>query len=199
MQTAQYEAPREEAYTKYREYRTALKTHKEQYLSELSDAYYQLSRGRKVLDLEESFKLAGLNEEGLPKLGITRADQRVVRLNLRNNGAFIFERLRNPERGSWRYSEVIAVRGGVLTSDWGPHRHNQYSAAVPLVPPQHLPKGSLDNYHLLWEVEKWNLEPDRDPILLRQISTNLFVVLAQWDLTELERSVMRSAFTPRPA
>ena len=30
----------------------------------------------------------------------------------------------------------------------------------------------------------------RDPYLLRRINENLFVVLASWDLTELERAVM---------
>lgn len=195
MQTAQLEAPRGEAYAKWREYRTALKTRKEQYLGELASAYYQLSRGRKVLDLEESFRLAGLNAEGLPHLAITRADQRLVFLSCLNAGEFVFERQEN----FWRRKAVQAIRGGVLTSDWGKFRYNNFSAAVPLIPPQHLPKGSLYKYHLLWEVDTWRPEPPRDPILLKQISGNLFVVMAQWDLTELERSVMRSTFMPRPS
>jgi hypothetical protein len=197
MQTAQLGTSRAEAHAKWREYRTALKVHKQQYLSELSSAYYQLSRGRKVLDLEESMKLAGMNAEGLPQLAITRADQRIVYLNCRALGEFYFERQSSKVR-SWSQLTVIAVRGGVITSDWGKHAFKRYSAAVPLIPPQFLPKGQLDGYHILWEVETWTPEPPRDPILLKQISENLFAVMAQWDLTELERSVMRTTFTPRP-
>lgn len=197
MQTAQLESPRYEAYIKWREYRTALKTHKEHYLEELSSAYYQLSRGRKVLDLEESFRLAGLNAEGLPHLAITRADQRIVYLRCRDRGECLFERQRN-KASTWGRTPVIAIRGGVFTSDWGKRRYSTHSAPVPLIPPQFLPKGQLVAYHILWEVETWTPEPPRDPILLKRISDNLFAVMAQWDLTELERSVMRSTFTPRP-
>ena len=38
----------------------------------------------------------------------------------------------------------------------------------------------------------WESAP-RDPYLLRRITQDLFVVLAQWELTETERFVMESA------
>ncbi len=49
---------------------------------------------------------------------------------------------------------------------------------------------------ILWEVKRWSsqritAEPDRDPLLLRQIGGDLYAIMAQWDLTELERLVMR--------
>ena len=73
---------------------------------------------------------------------------------------------------------------------------------VPLVPAQvkqQLRQSNrsmkLENYHVLWEVEEWYerrvIEPPIDPFLLKHIGGTLYAVLAEWDLTELERSVLR--------
>jgi hypothetical protein len=48
----------------------------------------------------------------------------------------------------------------------------------------------LSNYHILWEAD-WEDAPV-DPILLKQIDGNFFAVIAQWDLTNVERMVLRS-------
>lgn len=42
-----------------------------------------------------------------------------------------------------------------------------------------------------WEVEKWKPVPPRDPILVKRLTPNLFGVLATWNLTELERAIIR--------
>jgi hypothetical protein len=39
-------------------------------------------------------------------------------------------------------------------------------------------------------VEEWTRVPPRDPALLRHIRGDLWVVLAVWDLTDLERLVL---------
>jgi len=52
------------------------------------------------------------------------------------------------------------------------------------------PKTKLEGFHTLWEVETWTLEPPRDPVLLRRLGGDLYVVLAVWDLTDLERAVL---------
>jgi hypothetical protein len=37
----------------------------------------------------------------------------------------------------------------------------------------------------------WEYVPHPDPILLKRLSGSLFVVLAAWDLTELEQKVLK--------
>ena len=61
-------------------------------------------------------------------------------------------------------------------------------AIVPIVPPQFRPAGSLKRYFILWEAD-WEEVP-RDPMLLRYLGGDLFAVLAVWDLTEIERTVL---------
>ena len=69
-------------------------------------------------------------------------------------------------------------------------------ALVPAVPADIRPDvGQLKDWHIPWEVDKWFErsqipEPPRDPLLLRKIRGELFQVLAEWDLTEIERAVM---------
>jgi len=65
------------------------------------------------------------------------------------------------------------------------------TAPLPIIPPQFLPNGDLSDYFLLWEVESWTQEPPVDPMLLRRLTPNMFVVLAVWDLTPLEQAVLR--------
>ena len=63
---------------------------------------------------------------------------------------------------------------------------------VPIIPVELLPDGDLKNYYILWEAGDWeSLPPPKDPFLLKRISENLFVILGSWDVTELERSIMR--------
>lgn len=64
---------------------------------------------------------------------------------------------------------------------------------VPLIPPNLRPKDSLENYHILWDVQgSWFNEPPKDPFLLKHIDGDLFAVIAEWDLTDLEISVLKS-------
>lgn len=74
-------------------------------------------------------------------------------------------------------------------------------ALAPLVPPKALNAisgtAALSRHLILWEVEQWSdrmigAVPDRDPLLLRPIHGDLCAVVAQWDLTDLERAVMAS-------
>jgi hypothetical protein len=59
---------------------------------------------------------------------------------------------------------------------------------VPIIPAPIRPTRRLDQYHILWEAD-WQAAPT-DPILLQKLTGNLFVILAAWDLTELERAVL---------
>jgi len=62
---------------------------------------------------------------------------------------------------------------------------------VPHIPPPIRPQIHLRNFHILFEVEKWNEYPV-DPYLLRRIEGHLFVVVAEWELTALEAALLGS-------
>ena len=71
---------------------------------------------------------------------------------------------------------------------------NIANATTPLVPPRIRPSNNLGNYHTLWEVEEGGWEevpqPPADPILLSHLGMGMYKVIAQWDLTELERKIL---------
>jgi hypothetical protein len=57
---------------------------------------------------------------------------------------------------------------------------------LPLVPLPLRPKRALTNYHVLWEAE-WRRAVPVDPLLLRRLGKgDLWLVVAQWDLTPVE-------------
>ena len=48
---------------------------------------------------------------------------------------------------------------------------------------------TLDRYFILWEAD-WQRRAPVDPALLRPVGGDLYVVVATWDLTDLERAVL---------
>jgi hypothetical protein len=63
-------------------------------------------------------------------------------------------------------------------------------AQVPLVPLAYRPKRGLQNYHVLFEAV-WSKAPPLDPFLLRRIGkSDLWVVVAMWELSEVERGAL---------
>lgn len=77
-----------------------------------------------------------------------------------------------------------------------------YAATVPDIPFHLRPEGDISNYFILWEVAEWRsvYQPPRapaDPLLLERIAHPVYVVVAQWDLTELEQRILE-AFRGRP-
>lgn len=63
---------------------------------------------------------------------------------------------------------------------------------VPEVPIQYRPNGDAENYLVLWEVKEWQLRAPADPLLLESIAHPVYVVVAQWDLTELEQKLLEA-------
>ena len=54
-----------------------------------------------------------------------------------------------------------------------------------------MPDGDLSGYYILWEVRDWKDLPEtKDPLLLKRITENLFVILGAWELTDLEQSII---------
>jgi hypothetical protein len=181
MNVEMLEADREEAMAKYREYRTALKLEKTREISRLATIYWQLSRGRKVIDADAAIANAGPNEQGAPKLAIAEAHRTEV--NFYTGGSqliFYHERdchpvLHTPRPQTW------------------PNKHLRLKAPTPLIPPAcHPPNLQLENLHILWEVEKWEPVAPRDPFLLKRLGGPFYVILSAWDLTDVERAVMNA-------
>jgi len=191
---------KEEARVHYQEYLDATKVRKEKYVEELKNLYRYLSQGAKVLDIYEAFKQSGVNENGEPKLAIAPANVKEIYFNKESLGGGHFS------EGQWadRYSVALPSR---TFSDWkglakeevdheweiGRPARPHIIAKVPIIPVMLLPESkSLNGYYILFEVEEWNEMPvAKDPYLLRRINANAFVVLAEWDVTDVELAIMR--------
>ena len=67
---------------------------------------------------------------------------------------------------------------------------------MPVVTAEHLRKGSLSDYLILFEVDNWQervapVPRMGDPYLLKRINNNTFVVMAEWDVTPVEQAIIR--------
>jgi hypothetical protein len=152
-------------------------------------------RGKKVIDVGRAIADAGTDGAFRPKLAIARADWPAVCARRDDDGRFVF----TSQSSSWgrRPAGVVTVRIGDTPRRSGTVQGGllgEGKAQVPSIPPQFRPKGSLSDYHILFEAE-WQRVPPIDPLLLKQIGAGdspLFVVLAAWDLTPLEQAVLRA-------
>jgi hypothetical protein len=163
--------------------------------------YYSLSKGRKIIDAYTAIEQGGLNELKQPRIAICRADaekcyfhpsQRWIDLNWIPTLGGTFTQLANRweiRSGKGRQELVTIPEGSFPTLT-----DKILSTSVPQIPQELMPKASLKNYYVLWEVEHWNEEIARDPLLLRRLSKNLFEILAEWELTDLEWAIARGAF-----
>ncbi len=188
MKLQPIEIPCSEARKKYREYRNykwdAIAWDARMF-GEIRRAYYALSQGKTVVDVNTVIVAAGLNEDKFPKLAICRSNRETC---LVNRSAF------------W------GIPPGAHIPHWGVGRRRvpdfqlprgflpdgvRGVSQVPLVPPrirQQL-RGGLWNYFTLYEAE-WAARPPRDPAILRHLGGPLFELLDVWDLTVVERAVL---------
>lgn len=151
--------------------------------------YVAIARGKRVIDLLATMKAAGVDAQQRPKLAIARADTRFVRFDRRWEGNFF---LSSRERGNFPRPHRSRTAGRLST--WLPldaprATDRTLTAIVPIIPPEFLPEPKdLAKYHILWEAD-WEAAPV-DPFLLKRIHGYLYVIVAQWDLTEVERAVI---------
>ena len=197
MELATIEMPKEEAEARYMKYRKRLETEQTQQDQRIAAGYRTLARGLPIIKLSESIKLGGFFDSGLPKIAIMRADSQDCWVRIEgpwnNRGALIYS---SEDGASWRNRGALVNATSVRVNvdpmpeavgrrSWNGH------AIAPIIPPEHRPKRNrLRFFHILWEVEEWDLTPPRDPALLRWIGGDLWAVTAVWDLTELERAVL---------
>ena len=189
MHTEQLLLDRKEARELYRAYK------KHQHYSEpIDDAirrtYQLIAQGRMVIRALESVKAAGLNAKGWPNLGLCRADFERCYLSLWRDGSAKMA----DDRWARTKSKIISFPTGTFTGvpeykeKW--QSSHDAESIVPLVPIHLRPKRGLQNYHILWEAE-WTRAVPKDPMLLRRIGKgDMWLVVAAWDLTEIERAAL---------
>jgi hypothetical protein len=165
-----------ELYRKYQEHRAYQKPHD----AEIARIYREIARGRTVIRALESIRAAGLDAEGFPKLAICPAHMPTCFWRPGSNVCTFGPR-----------SPRSNQRSGIVRMDWPGLRTGLWEgeAIVPLIPIHLRPKRGLQNYHILWEAE-WAKRYPVDPYLLRRFGGDAWIVVAAWDLTDVERAVM---------
>jgi hypothetical protein len=173
-----------EMYEKYLAHRAYQKPHDAQ----IAAIYKRLAQGKTVIRALQSIRDAGLGADGFPKLAIARADMPEVYLHVTSGrGEVTFgERWQRSNASKSKNITLAWSRdAGAPTSDgkWN------VAAAVPLIPVHLRPRRGIENYHVLWEAE-WSKRYPVDPYLLRRFGEDAWLVVAAWDLTDVERAVM---------
>ncbi len=145
---------------------------------EIARIYRQIARSNKVIRAYESIRNAGFDTEGRPLLAIARADVRQCRFDQYDGYAL------------YRDANRQYLKSSTLRVTWKglPFMSRGLQALVPLIPVYLRPRKNLADYHILWEAD-WTAVPV-DPMLLRKIGGDAWLVVAAWDLTEAERAVL---------
>jgi hypothetical protein len=186
-----------DAEAQYKQYLEVVKVRKEKQYEDLKKVYRALKQGYKVIDIFQAFEQTGA-EDNHPKLAIAKADDRQV-FFIKELGGGRF----SSENDSWRERvDDVTIPGGMFPdweltdeargrSNWN-IKDRVITTNVPIVPGHLLPEGKLENYYVLFEAPEWNpIAATDDPYLLRRINANTFIVLAEWDVTDVEKIVMR--------
>lgn len=192
---------RKEARKRFLEYKHEVQARHDDELAQIMHGYRALSLGQQIIRLGDVLRAGGMRERTrtwrdwdnkprsetvtLPRLAVMRADRTECWVEVETSGQVVFL----PEVWYRGRRDRVVVGMEPSAAVWA----RQWRAMVPLVPPALRPKAHLRNYHVLWEAEWEYREPPRppgDPALLKRLSGDLFIVLAVWDLTELERAVL---------
>jgi len=178
---------------KYQEYKNAPKNALSKVYKDAARLYYQIKKGRKIIEIGKVIKAGGVHENGHPKLAIAKASNKTVTCHYYQNGDVKY--LNGKPGGRLReYAHDVCIKNGLpefaLKNSWD--NKVVLTAPVPIVPPKHLPQSLTDDYYILWEVDEWKMIAPTDPYLLKRLTRSHFIVVAGWDLTEVEKSVMNA-------
>lgn len=153
---------------------------------EVMRAYQLLAQKKLVIQALASIVKAGLNDDGLPNLAILRADRKNVVTCMYHDGSCVMF----AEGSTSSHSASTLRYYWPAKSFTGGNAKWNAKAMAPIIPLMHRPKRGLANYHVLWEAE-WTPIPPVDPMLLRRIGkSDMWAVMAAWDLTPVERAAM---------
>lgn len=192
MELATIEATPEEAKAKLDEYRAAVRENHNKTDEMILRGYKELEKGRSLMRLTDSIKSAGAGDKYLPRLAVARAIDNRVRCRVDSQTTTFWPESMNVSW--WGPRSQAGLNSGVvrLTIDrpeLSGRGDPRGSAIVPLIPPMLRPARALYRYFILFEAE-WDRIPPKDPALIRHLIGDLWVVVATWDLTELERAAI---------
>lgn len=180
---------------------------------ELLIAYREMSRENRIVILPEALQKAGLDSKHhLPRLAIARADWEMVHFYVAPS---TYDARSRYSQGNWSVfrqdkswrafeNDPIVVPRSIFpteltNTEWRatqrrtgfPVWETPVHAIVPKVPPRFAPtKDDLHKFFILFEPQWQQSVVELDPILLSRASDNVFVVVATWDMTPLEASVL---------
>lgn len=146
----------------------------------IAKAFRTIARGGKVIDLHESFKLAGVDAQWRPMLAIARADATLVWGRAWANSTMV-----NFENDRGRYGAQV----GIPVASVPGVKEFFAKAKVPIIPPVYR-RRNLQAYWILFEAAWENVTGD--PMLLQHLGGALYRVVATWDLTPIEQAVLRA-------
>ncbi len=169
----------------------------------LMESYRVMAQGQRIINVASVMHGAGRNKQHLPKLAIGLASWKEVFLVTRATGMAVFnatqwpyEKYNNGNRVGWKDGAISFPQhtfGAELSNaEWRTGQNLPalpVKAIVPSIPLYLRPAGDLSQYHVLWEAE-WTPSAPVDPLLLKHVAGQMYSVLAQWDLTDIERSVL---------
>ena len=210
MEIEKIQMPKEKAKEEWKAYNKSIKGRHDKYLEDMKKCMYQLSQGKALIDINKVMEKAGVTKNYEPKLAIARADWKEAHFHKKDSGRGFFSR----DAKSWftksdgdidlppetfvqwlRGKQDLKLTSGEVhkidrSEEWAIPKA-QIKTKVPIVPVQLLPGGNLSEYYILWEAEKWEELPKQDdPLLLKRITENLFVILSAWEVTPLEQSII---------
>lgn len=170
-------------------------------------SYREMAKGARILNVATVIANAGLNkEQRLPNLALARADWKWCWLGFHSNHlCFSRDSWVRTGWGSKLWLEPKNVNpfsrdilGAELTDAQWRERNNfpkvSARAVVPTIPAFLRPEKALGEYHILFDA-KWEKAAPPDPLLLKHISGHMYSVVAQWDLTPIEKAVLEGRFS----
>lgn len=164
-----------------------------------------IARGRAVINLTQAILGGGFDERERPRLAVARADRKQIRFSWWGTHSFFDMHTvesERPRRGPQPANDFCRIQAGRRPAAAALNGGDvEAFAMVPMVPPRALREArlrgttALGRLRILWEVDQWHdrqrgVLPSRDPYLIRRLGGDLYEVLAQWDLTPLERTVI---------
>ncbi|TWT47161.1 hypothetical protein KOR42_41590 [Thalassoglobus neptunius] len=191
MNTTLITLDQDEAKRKLKAYRSRMHKDAEEEYQRLVEVYIYnaAADGYPLIHLSDVINEGGFDQEGRPRLAIARADRKEVECRPGPGHTLLFDC-----RKSKRFNSGL-VRRIEVRPEFHIGWFRSY-AMVPMVPADVRPtKGQLRDWFILWEVDEWyewprEMAPPTDPFLLKHVVGEFYAVLAEWDLTELEKAVM---------
>jgi len=215
MDVATLEVPKAEARKLAAEYLRSVRERRKSELDEverrlleedkaLLAGYRALSQGKQVIKLDDVIRDGGVDDRGLPKLAAVQSDAEWCWVERGQDGTVSFRpwasRWSRREKGRIRLRNALPTCSQmghpISPSGWCTMIHGTWDgevrALVPTVPAPLRPAHHLRNYVTLFEVPRWERapRPPGDPYLLKHLHGHLYAVVAQWDLTPLEKAVL---------